>query len=46
MLAHIMERYFTDTPNVDVTDRMCEGVMRSIVANGPKRMEHYDSYDL
>lgn len=46
MLAHIMERYFTDTPNVDVTDRMCEGVMRSIVANGPKLMEHYDSYDL
>lgn len=45
MMAHIMERYFTNTPNVDLTDRMCEAVMRSIIVNGEKLMRDYDSYD-
>ena len=30
-IAHIMERYFTNTTEVDVTDRMCEGVMRTLI---------------
>ena len=33
MLAHVMERYFTNTPGVDVTDRLCEGLMAAIVRN-------------
>ena len=31
MLSHIMERYFTPTEHVDVTDRLCEGLMKTIL---------------
>ncbi|MDR1429358.1 MAG: iron-containing alcohol dehydrogenase [Spirochaetaceae bacterium] len=33
MLAHIMERYFTKEPNVELTDELCEGTMRTIIRN-------------
>jgi alcohol dehydrogenase YqhD (iron-dependent ADH family) len=33
MLAHIMERYFTKEPHVDLTDELCEGAMRAIIRN-------------
>jgi len=33
MMAHIMERYFTREPNVELTDELCEGAMRAIVRN-------------
>jgi alcohol dehydrogenase YqhD (iron-dependent ADH family) len=36
MLAHIMERYFTKEPNVELTDELCEGSMRTIIRNGRK----------
>ena len=36
MLAHAMERYFTNTDGVDLTDRMLEGVMKTIVRLGTK----------
>lgn len=34
MMAHIFERYFSQTKNVDLTDQMCEAVLRSIVNAG------------
>lgn len=34
MMAHIFERYFTNEPGVDLTDEMCEGVLRSIIKAG------------
>jgi alcohol dehydrogenase YqhD (iron-dependent ADH family) len=33
MLAHIMERYFTREPHVELTDELCEGTMRVIIRN-------------
>lgn len=45
MLAHIMERYFTTVRNVDVSDRMCEAVMRSIMINAQKVIFNPDNYD-
>ena len=36
MFAHVVERYFTPTTDVLVTDEMCEGVMRTIVAESVK----------
>jgi hypothetical protein len=44
MLAHTMERYFTNTPNVDLTDRLCEATMRSIIEQGPKVLENPKDY--
>ncbi len=34
ILAHIMERYFTKEPNVELTDELCEGTMRTVIRNG------------
>lgn len=31
MMAHIMERYFSLTDDVEVTDRLCEGTLRVII---------------
>ncbi|MDR2069065.1 MAG: iron-containing alcohol dehydrogenase [Spirochaetaceae bacterium] len=36
MLAHIMERYFTREPHVELTDELCEGTMRTIIRNARK----------
>lgn len=45
MMAHIMERYFSPSTHVDLTDRMCESVMRSIIVNARKLMDDYENYD-
>lgn len=31
ILAHIMERYFTSEPEVDLTDRLCEAAMQAVI---------------
>jgi alcohol dehydrogenase YqhD (iron-dependent ADH family) len=36
MMAHIMERYFTKEPNVELTDELCEGALRAIIRNARK----------
>ncbi|MGL5379570.1 iron-containing alcohol dehydrogenase, partial [Clostridium sp.] len=46
MLAHVMERYFTNESNVDLTDRLCEGTMKSIIENGLKVINNPKDYDL
>ena len=45
MLAHVMERYFSNTPHVHLSDRLCEGVMKTIIEMAPLAImdpEHYD----
>lgn len=44
MMAHIMERYFTNTEATSVADRMCEGVMLSIIEETPKALHKPDDY--
>ncbi len=45
-MAHVMEAYFTDTPHVDVTDRMCEGVLKSLIKCGYMVREQPDNYEV
>ena len=45
MLAHVMERYFSNTQGVETTDRLCEAVMTAIINEAPEVMTHPDSYD-
>ncbi len=35
MLAHVMERYFTNERDVGFTDQLCEATMRSIIQYAP-----------
>ena len=44
MMAHIFERYFTNTPDCEVTDRVAEGVLKSIIIEAPKVMARPDDY--
>lgn len=44
MMAHIMERYFTTTQDVEITDRVSEGILRAIIEEAPKVMARPDDY--
>lgn len=44
MLAHLCERYFTNTPDVALTDRLCEAVMKTIVDAAPKALADHSDY--
>lgn len=35
IMAHVMERYFTREPDVDLTDRLCEAVLKTAIKNAP-----------
>lgn len=45
IMAHIMERYFTNTKHVDFTDRLCEATMKTIIKNIPVAIVEPDNYD-
>ncbi len=45
MLAHIMERYFTTVAHVELTDRLCEAAMKTVIRNARPVMEDGDDYD-
>lgn len=36
MIAHICERYFTNTPEVEITDRLCEALLQTIIKSAPR----------
>ncbi|AMP21243.1 butanol dehydrogenase [endosymbiont 'TC1' of Trimyema compressum] len=46
MMAHILERYFTQTTGVEISDRLCEGILLTIINQGPivfKEPENYNA---
>ena len=45
MMIHILERYFTSTPDVQVTDRVAEGLLQAIIEEAPKVMTRPDDYE-
>ncbi len=45
ILAHVMERYFTNTEHVDLTDRLCEATMRTVIQNVRLVRENKENYD-
>jgi len=44
MMAHIFERYFTNSKDVTLSDELCEGTLRTILAAGPKALAEGDNY--
>lgn len=44
MMAHIMERYFTNTEETEVTDRLCEGTLKAIIEEARKVMKEPRDY--
>ena len=45
MMAHVMERYFTQTPGVEITDRLCEAVLLSIIEEALVVMQEPRNYN-
>jgi hypothetical protein len=45
MMAHILERYYSPTADVELTDRVAEGVLMAIINEAPRVMAHPDDYE-
>jgi alcohol dehydrogenase YqhD (iron-dependent ADH family) len=45
MMAHVMERYFTNTQEVEITDRLCESILLTIIKKAPKALANPADYD-
>ncbi|MBP7401116.1 MAG: iron-containing alcohol dehydrogenase [Clostridia bacterium] len=45
MMSHILERYFTNTLHVEVTDRIAEALLTTIVRNAPVVLREPENYD-
>jgi len=45
IMAHVMERYFTNTTHVDFSDRLCEAVLKGVVRNLPLVLARPLDYD-
>ena len=45
IMAHIIERYFTNTPDVDVSDRLCESVLQTVIKYAPVCLHEPDNYE-
>lgn len=46
IMSHLLERYFTTTPDLYITDYLLEGAMRSVIAIGPKLLATPEDYNL
>ena len=45
IMAHLYERYLTNTPEVEVTDRLIEALLLTMIHEGPRVIEDPDNYD-
>lgn len=45
IMAHVAERYFTYVKNVELTDRLCEATLKTVINNGLIVMKELENYD-
>ena len=45
IMAHVCERYFTNTTDVETTDRLCVAVLLSMINETPKVISNPDDYE-
>ena len=45
IMAHLYERYLTNTPDVEVTDRMIEALLLTMIHEAPRVMADPDNYE-
>lgn len=44
IMAHVFERYFTNTLDVEITDRLCEAVLLTMIKETPRAIAKPDDY--
>lgn len=45
MMTHVMERYFSNTKDVEITDRLSEAILKAIIKEGKRVMAEPDNYE-
>ncbi|HEY9053419.1 MAG TPA: iron-containing alcohol dehydrogenase [Rectinemataceae bacterium] len=45
IMAHLMERYFTNVPHVELSDRLIEATLRTVIAVAPRVLADKSDYD-
>ncbi len=45
IMAHVFERYFTNTKEVEITDRLCEAVLMTMVKETPRVIADPENYE-
>ena len=45
IMAHVFERYFTNTKDVEITDRLCEAVLLTMIKEVPRVIEDPNNYE-
>jgi len=45
IMAHLFERYFTNTKDVEVTDRLIEALLLTVIHEAPRVMEDPEDYE-
>ena len=45
IMAHVCERYFSNTEEVEITDRLCEAVLKTMIYETPRVIENPDNYE-
>ena len=45
IMAHVFERYFTNTTEVEITDRLCEAVLSTMVKEAPRVIADPNNYE-
>lgn len=44
IMIHVCERYFSNTEEVEITDRLCEGILKTIIYETPRVIENPENY--
>lgn len=45
IMVHVCERYFSNTEEVEITDRLCEAVLKTVIYETPRVIEKPDHYE-
>lgn len=45
IMAHVFERYFTNTPEVEITDRLCEAILLTMLKEVPRVIQDPECYE-
>lgn len=45
IMVHVCERYFSNTKEVEITDRLCEGILKTMIKETPRVMAEPNNYE-
>ncbi|SFS77097.1 iron-containing alcohol dehydrogenase [Marininema halotolerans] len=46
MMSHVLEQYFTHSPNTPMLDRFCESILNTVIETAPHMVKDLENYEL